>query len=90
VPSQPPTIRRVALDEEVEVVVVETASPTADVSLLTKAEEEVALLIADGNDDRSIARLRGTSVAKVLEQRAAIYGKLGVPTPEALAAKLFG
>jgi DNA-binding CsgD family transcriptional regulator len=89
VPSQPPTIRRVALDEEVEVVLVETACPRADVSSLTEAEEEVALLIADGNDDRSIARQRGTPVEKVVEQRAAIYAKLEVPNPKALAAKLF-
>jgi DNA-binding CsgD family transcriptional regulator len=90
VPGQPPIIRRLALDEEVEVVLVETPSPSADVSSLTEAEEEVALLIADGNDDRSIARLRGTPVAKVLEQRATIYAKLEVPNPKALAAKLFG
>jgi DNA-binding NarL/FixJ family response regulator len=90
VPWQPPIIRRLALDEKVEVVVVETASPRVDVSLLTEDEEEVALLIAAGKDARSIARLRGTPVETVLEQRAAIYAKLEVPNPKALAAKLFG
>jgi DNA-binding NarL/FixJ family response regulator len=90
VPWQPPTIRRLSLDEDVEVVVVETASPGVDVSFLTEAEEEVALLIADGNDDRSIARLRGTPVETVFEQRSTIYAKLGVPNPKALAAKLLG
>jgi DNA-binding NarL/FixJ family response regulator len=88
--SKLPIIRRVALDDEVEVVVVETPSSTVDVSHLTESEEEVALLIADGNDARSIARLRGTPVATVFEQRDAIYTKLGVPNAEALATKLFG
>jgi DNA-binding NarL/FixJ family response regulator len=90
VPRSRPEIRRIALDGDLELVVVETAAHEVDVEALTEDEEEVALLVADGHDDPSIAARRGTSVETARRQRSSVYAKFEVKTPEELARKLLG
>jgi DNA-binding NarL/FixJ family response regulator len=83
-------IRRIALDGDVELVVVETAADGLEGVSLDEDEEEVALLVADGHDDRTVAARRGTTAEVAMRQRSRIYERLGVSTPDELRAKLFG
>lgn len=88
--GRPIDVRWMLLDEEVELLVIETPAAATGVNDLTDAEAEVATLLADGHDEQTIAKLRGTPPEEVGEQRRAIFEKLGVQTAEELAAALFG
>jgi DNA-binding NarL/FixJ family response regulator len=90
VPRSLPEIRRIRLDDEVEVVLVETAADGLEDVSLDEDEEEVALLVTDGHDDRTIAARRGTTAEDAMRQRWRIYEKLGVSTADELRTKLFG
>ena len=67
--------------------------PAADASVLarlTKAERAVALLAAEGQHNREIARRRGSSERTVANQLASIFKKLGVASRAELACLIAG
>lgn len=63
-------------------------APSADLSVLTAAERDVAEQAITGASNRAIARARGTSERTVANQLASIFDKLGVGSRAELAAKL--
>lgn len=72
-----PAIRIVPLDR---------VQPPQALSTLPAAEREVALLAAEGHDNRTIASMRGSSVRTVANLLARTYQRLGVASRAELAA----
>lgn len=63
---------------------------TLDDARLSPAERDVALLLLQGRDNASIARLRGTAVRTIANQVASIFAKLGVHSRSELAVRALG
>lgn len=59
-------------------------------TLLTPRELQIAVLIAQGFDDRSIGRRLGVSLFTVTTHLRRSYAKLGVSSRSALAARIAG
>jgi DNA-binding CsgD family transcriptional regulator len=83
---------RVLLDVEVEGVrcVLERAPVTPTTVALSPRQEEIALLVAEGRTNRSIARSLGISEWTVNSHLRRIYEKLSVRSRAEMVAKVLG
>lgn len=73
-----------------KVMFVHPFAATLEDACLSPAEREVALLLLQGRDNASIARLRGTAVRTIANQVASIFAKLGVHSRSELAVRALG
>jgi DNA-binding CsgD family transcriptional regulator len=92
--GDPPVVGRIVIDGERHVIMESPAPPAADGDLakvelgdlLTKRELQVALLVAEGNCDKQIARRLGISGYTVREHIRRTFAKLNVSRRAAIVA----
>lgn len=85
------THRTVAVDRPtIRIVPLDRLRPPQALAALPAAEREVALLAAEGHDNRTIAARRGSSVRTIANLLARSYQRLGVSSRAELAALVCG
>ncbi len=62
--------------------------PAPQLAQLARGEQEVLVLVLEGQSTASVAQARGTSPRTIANQIATIFRKLGVSSRAELAAKL--
>jgi DNA-binding CsgD family transcriptional regulator len=86
--SEPPSALVAYELEPGKVLFVHPLPAAVKIEGLTTAEEEVLLLLLDGHDNATIARIRGTAPRTTANQVASIFKKVGVASRAELAAKI--
>lgn len=71
-------------------VLIGSESNLSSCEALTKAENAVAQLAAQGLSNKEIASRRSASVSTVANQLSVIYAKLGIASREELALQMIG